>query len=257
VTPLQKSELPNLDLWAVVPVKPLHLSKQRLAGDLGAYRSELTLAMLSDVLQALGASRAVRGVLVVTLDAIVAEVAKAEGAEVVEEAGAFGMNRAIAQGTSAARRAGAAWVVVVPVDIPLLTGAEFDRLVFEFHSQVSRGAGSRVGIVPSGDGGGTNWLCLATDSPFTPSYGPDSYRRHLEQARAEGLHPRTLNSPLVSMDMDEAGDLDEFESFCLLHEQFQATRTWRFLRGLRHPDTANRGPGAHAMEKSNYACGKS
>jgi 2-phospho-L-lactate guanylyltransferase len=255
--PLQKSKIPNADLWAVMPVKPLHLSKQRLTGNLGAHRSDLTLAMLRDVLHALGASRTVRGVLVVTLDAVVAEVARAEGATVVEEAGAFGMNRAVAQGMQAARRAGAAWVVVVPVDIPLLTGAEFDRLVSEFQSQAGGDAGPSMGIVSSGDHGGTNWLCLATERPFKPSYGPDSYRRHLEQARAEGLRPHSLNSPLVSMDIDEPGDLDEFESFCLSHPSFQATRTWRFLRLLRPAETADRSSGAHAMEESNYACGKS
>lgn len=253
---LQNIEFPPGKLWVIVPVKPLQRSKQRLKASLGALRPGLTLAMLSDVLQALQSSTSVTGVVVVTLDAQVAQRADAMGAVVVREAGTHGMNRAIAQGCAAATRSGATQLAVVPVDVPLLTGVEFDRLVDEL-SRSAIAPEKVMGIVPSTDRAGTNWLCIGTGFPFTPMYGSDSYLRHLEHARAEGLRPVTLNSPLVSLDIDEEVDLRAFLAFCREHPEFQATRTWQFLQESGHYLAADEVACTHPTEESNYACSKS
>lgn len=248
---LQKVEFSTRALWAIVPVKPLRRSKQRLKASLGALRPGLTLAMLRDVLNALQSSTILQGVLIVTLDAEVAQLAESKGAVVVKEAGAFGMNQAIAQGFTAAKCAGADAVVVVPVDIPLLTGVEFDRLVGELHARSAAVTGPVMGIVASDDRGGTNWFGITTDFPLAPMYGPDSYRRHLEQARARGCRPVILRSPLVSLDIDEDVDLAKFASFCRAHPEFQATGTWQFLNGLGCEDVDNNANRSQATEASN------
>jgi 2-phospho-L-lactate guanylyltransferase len=229
---LQSKEIPIDKLWVVLPVKSLELSKQRLKDCLGPLRPGLTEVMLADVLDALRRSATVSGVVVVTMDAEVAALAATKGATLEEEAGPFGMNRAIGQGFAAARRLGAAWLAVLPLDIPLLTGAEFDRLVRELDGRSTGADGPALGIVPSGDGQGTNWLCTRADVAFTPSYGPGSYRRHLELARAHGQQPITLASPTVSLDIDEAADLEAFAEFCRLHDEFRHSRTWQLLHAL-------------------------
>lgn len=248
-TRLQKVEFLIKPLWAIVPVKPLRRSKQRLKASLGALRPGLTLAMLRDVLRALQRSRILEGTLVVTLDVEVAQLAESEGAEVVKEVGSLGMNQAIAQGITAAKCAGAGAVAVVPVDIPLLTGKEFDRLVDELLGRSAAVSEPVMGIVASNDGGGTNWLYTAPDPAFRPMYGPDSYRRHLAQARALGCWPVVLRSPAVSLDIDEEADLAEFASFCRAHPEFQATGTWQFLNGPGRRDAesaASRPPASEA-----------
>lgn len=248
---MQKLEFSTQDLWAIVPVKPLGRSKQRLKAALGALRPGLTLAMLRDVLIALQSSRVLGGVLIVTLDEDVAQLAESMGAVAVKEAGAFGMNQAVTQGFTAAKCRGAGAVVVVPVDIPLLTGSEFDRLVDELHARSAANAGPVMGIVASNDRGGTNWLCIETAFPLTPMYGPDSYRQHLEQARARGCSPVILDSPLVSLDIDEDADLALFASFCRAHPEFESTATWRLLNGLGREDADSNANRSHVTEASN------
>ena len=192
--------------------------------------------MLQDVLAALRGSKTIKSIVIVTLDAEIAGLAAGQRIQVVEEAEPLGMNRAIAQGCAYAKRQGATSLAVIPLDIPLLTAGEFDRLVDELRLRSGEADGPVLGIVPAAGRGGTNWMCFGTQQPFPPLYGPDSYRRHLEQARAQGYRAVTLESPPVALDLDEPSDLEAFLSICEKHPAFRATRTWHFLNE-HWPDT--------------------
>lgn len=226
---LQKNKSPTSDLWVVIPVKPPRQSKKRLKGFSNSFRAGLALAMLQDVLTALAGAKSVNGIVIATMDAEIAQLAAGGGIHVVDEAGPPGMNRAIAQGCEYAKRCGAGSLVVIPLDIPLLTAAEFDRLVGELRQRSGTADSPVLGIVPAAGRGGTNWMYVGTQCPFTPLYGTDSYSRHLEQARRDGYRTVSIESPTVSLDIDEASDLEAFASFCDQHREFQATRTWQFL----------------------------
>jgi hypothetical protein len=41
----------------------------------------------------------------------------------------------------------------------------------------------------------------------------------------------SLDSPTVSMDIDEPGDLDRLMDYYSLHDEFRHTETWKFLHG--------------------------
>jgi 2-phospho-L-lactate guanylyltransferase len=220
---------PTTDLWVVIPVKPPRESKRRLKDFGGSLRAGLALAMLQDVLTALQGANTIKEIVIVTLDAEIARLAAGQRVQIVEEAGPFGMNRAIAQGCEYAKTRGATSLVVIPLDIPLLTAAEFDRLVDELRLRSRTSDGPVLGIVPAAGRGGTNWMCFGTEKPFPPLYGEDSYQRHLDQARSQRCRTVTLDSPTVSLDVDEASDLEAFASICHQHPEFQATRTWQFL----------------------------
>src|SRR5579859_4110867 len=73
----------HLKIWAVVPVKALTLSKQRLAAILGNRRADFTRALLAQTLAALTGSRQISGILVVTADPQVANLAQQAGTEVL------------------------------------------------------------------------------------------------------------------------------------------------------------------------------
>jgi len=234
---LQKNVSPTSGLWVVIPVKPPRQSKQRLEDFSDSFRAGLALAMLQDVLAALAGAKTVDGIVVVTIDAEIAELAAGQGIRVVDEAGPPGMNRAIAQGCDYARQCGATSLVVIPLDIPLLTASEFDRLVRELRQRTAGSSVPVLGIVPAAGRGGTNWMYVGTHRPFTPRYGLDSYSRHLEQARRQGYRTVTLESATVSLDVDEMSDLKAFALFCEQHPEFQTTRTWQFLDEHR-PDVA-------------------
>src|SRR6185436_7597043 len=94
-SPHLRSDMPprHPTLWAVVPVKEIARSKQRLSGALFQdERERLVRAMLRDVLGALRASSGLADVLVITRDAEVGALAKECGAQVLAERGADDLN---------------------------------------------------------------------------------------------------------------------------------------------------------------------
>lgn len=237
--------------WALVPVKALPQSKQRLRPCLGPDRAGLTVAMLCDVLQALSSCRTVGQIAIVTADAEVSAIAKARSALVVDEIEAKGMNEALDMGIEAIRRAGGCNILIVPADIPLLTAPEVDRLLNEFQARRRSSGEPLVGIGPSRDRGGTNFLCLDARRPFPLMYGPESYRRHRECAVEQGCRPVLLESSCVSLDIDEEKDLKEFISFCLANSEFQKSQTWGYLQELAYINHSGRAGITDVNEQSN------
>ena len=95
---------------AIVPVKRFHEAKQRLAPGIDdERRAALAAAMLEDVLEAIGAARAIERTIVVSGDPIAQEIAAAAAAEVVPdpadeghvEAALAGIARAEVEGQAA------------------------------------------------------------------------------------------------------------------------------------------------------------
>jgi 2-phospho-L-lactate guanylyltransferase len=196
---------------------------------LGPYREDFTLAMLTDVLSGLADSQALDGIAVVTCDQRVAAIAAQQGLMVVDEHSPAGLNAAIDQGFETVRRMGAGRVVILPSDIPLLTGAELDRLLAAFETQAGKGCDRAIGISPSIDGSGTNCLIVGDRRGFTFQYGPDSFTNHRANARAHQQNVFSLHSPTISLDIDEPKHVDELLAFCTRHPEFQRTATWNFL----------------------------
>lgn len=225
------------DFHMLVPVKTLANAKRRLESTLGALRADLTLAMLTDVLDAVGDSSRVGHILVVTADAEVAELALAHGVRVQHEADSHGLNRAVASGFAALRQDGAKRIAVIPADIPLLTGAELDRVLQSLDAQrgeVQRGV---IGLCASRDGRGTNLMCLDHVFDYEFRYGRNSFHLHREAALAAGLRSVTLSSQLIALDIDTRADIDHYLMSCALQPAYRGSHTWRFLQahGLAAP----------------------
>jgi 2-phospho-L-lactate guanylyltransferase len=216
-------------LWALVPVKVLTVAKQRLQQYLGPQRGELAFAMLTDVLDALAASKAISRIAIVTADQRVAALAQQRGLLLVKETGSCNMNAAIALGLAAIRENGGRKVVIIHSDIPLLTGTELDRMAEAFQEQARGCKGELIAISPSADRGGTNCLFMDVKQPFEFSYGPDSFTLHCAGADARGAQVVTLDSLTVSMDIDEPGDVEKLLEYYRQHAEFQHTETWKFL----------------------------
>lgn len=188
--------------WAIVPVKALAQAKRRLAPVLpDAVRRRLVLAMLEDVLAALGEVSGIERVLVVTPDVDAASLAQARGAMVLPEPGAAELNAAVESGIAFALSNGVAQVLVLPGDIPLATPQELAGLIG------SRGSRPGVTLAPAHDGNGTNALLLAPPNAIAPAYGPGSYLQHVSQAMARHIDVQVLHLVGVGRDIDEPADL--------------------------------------------------
>jgi 2-phospho-L-lactate/phosphoenolpyruvate guanylyltransferase len=196
-------------IWVIIPVKTLSKAKHRLAPLLPAEcRQRLVLTMLDDVMATANAVEGVAQILVVTPDPqVAAQVHRGAGAVLLEEA-ARGLNEAVRSGLGVARSRRATGAVVLPGDVPLAEPQEIRRVVKSITGLARPG----VGLVPSADGGGTNALAQAPTDALEPSFGVDSFVRHLAGAVARQLDVRVLHLPGLAADVDEPADLERLLS---------------------------------------------
>jgi 2-phospho-L-lactate guanylyltransferase len=192
-------------LWAVLPVKDLHHAKQRLAGVLSATeRQALFAAMLEDVLGTLSACRGLGGIMLVTRDPQAQAMAARHGARVLIEPENRGHTAASSFGAATLAREGAAGMIQLPADVPLVTAADIDA-VLDAHDQ-----SPAVTIAPSRDQLGSNAVACSPPDVLPLRFGDDSFFPHLEQARALGIEPRIVERPGLGLDVDTPADLNAF-----------------------------------------------
>ncbi len=193
------------NLCAVVPVKDLQHAKQRLAGLLSAgERRELFAAMLEDVLAALAASAHLAGILVVTRDPLVGDLATRYGARVLVEPANRGHTAASALGAATLAAEGAAGMLQLPADLPLLTAADIDA-VLRAHA-----AAPSITLAPSRDRRGSNAVACSPPDLLPLRFGDDSFYPHLERARSLGIEPSIVEREGLRLDLDTPADVAAF-----------------------------------------------
>ena len=189
------------DAWAVVPVKPLSLSKLRLASVLCAGdRRRLSLAMLYDVITALKQVQELGAVSVISRDDDVVDFVRKLGVRTLRET-STGENAAVAEAARTFAVEGCGTMLVVPSDVPLATPAELAAIV-----QAQRAA-STVTLVPDRDRMGTNALALSPPNAIAPCFGKDSLARHQVAARDAGLGCTVMDLFGLGLDVDLPSDL--------------------------------------------------
>jgi 2-phospho-L-lactate/phosphoenolpyruvate guanylyltransferase len=188
---------------AVLPVKRFQLAKQRLSAELSPdFRQALAEAMITDVLSALAACRAIEATLVVTNEPTVAALAAVHGADVTGDPHESGQSAAAAVGLARAVAEGYDRALLVPGDCPAIDPDELTGLLGEGRP------GPTVVIVPDRHGLGTNALVLSPPNAIAPTFGPGSCRRHEERAAAAGARCRVAQVPSLLLDIDTPRDLE-------------------------------------------------
>lgn len=184
---------------AVVPVKAFEIAKSRLEDILSFDgRTALARAMYEDVLAALGSVSSLAGIAVVTNCALAAAHARAIGARVIAEDVALGTNAAVMAGIAALSDADA--IIVVQADLPLMTGADVDRVIRDHADSPA------LTLVPAEDGG-TNLLMMSPPRLMATRFGADSFAAHVAGARANGIEPQIVRLENAIRDVDRLDDL--------------------------------------------------
>jgi 2-phospho-L-lactate guanylyltransferase len=204
----------------VLPVKSLDEAKGRLAPVLSPMeRATLTLAMLEDVLDV---TLAMPGwaTWVVSPDETVLEVAAIRGAEpMLEERPP--LSAALHQVEEEAAGRGLDRLAVLLPDTPLLTPAALTRALHTLGPVV---------IAPSIDESGTNLLLRRPPGAIASRFGPDSYRRHLQEAAESEVPASVVETPELGFDVDVPDDI------LPVLKARRAGRTREVLRELDLPD---------------------
>lgn len=188
---------------AILPVKRFGSAKRRLEAALpsGARRA-LAEAMFSDVLTGLRRVSSIDEILVVSADPGAQRIAEGYGARAVEDPAESGQDLAVVRGAAVARELGAAQVLCLAGDCPLLDPAELETLLGK-----PRTAERYAVIVADRHGTGTNALLLSPPDAIEPRYGPGSFQRHLELAQAAGVPAEVVEVASLALDVDTPDDL--------------------------------------------------
>jgi 2-phospho-L-lactate guanylyltransferase len=182
--------------FALVPVKAGGTGKQRLARSLSeSQRTGLIRVMLAQVLEALAATPAIDGVLVLSS----ARGDVPQGTEVVSDPGT-GLNDSLQAMLPRLAARGATRVTILFADLPLVSAADVAALVRAADA-------ATVAVAPDHAGTGTNALTLPLPTPFELKFGPGSFAAHLGEAARVGLAVATVRRAGLARDIDEPADL--------------------------------------------------
>ncbi len=187
---------------ALVPAKALSSAKGRLAAVLSPpERRLLSLAMLADVLRALGEVPLLERRAVVSPDAEVLQAAASAGAEaILESPQTRGLNSGLTFARQSLAAAGAGTLLVVPADIPAITAADITAILAALPTQ--RGA-----VVVRSAEGGTSALALRPADAIPFRFGPQSALAHQREAERASVPSQLLSIPSIANDIDSPSDL--------------------------------------------------
>lgn len=189
-------------IFALLPVKSPKNAKQRLSALLTQpQREQLAWAMYERTLEMLCGVPRLDRIAVATADDAVAKLARARGVDVFVEQEQHSHSRSADAAAQRAMELGAAAVILLPIDVPLIAREEIEDLI--------AAAGRGVVVVPSADGTGTNALVRNPPDAIPACFGPGSFRKHCHQAESRGIPLRILRPPGVLFDVDTPEDVSE------------------------------------------------
>jgi 2-phospho-L-lactate guanylyltransferase len=192
--------------YAIIPVKPLARAKSRLARALKApTRAALVRSIFSRTLDVISEVERIDGVIVVSRDLTILELARQRNAIALAESES-GLNSAITQAAQWAQLHAARSVMIIPVDLPLITSADLDAVI-------DRAAEERcVVIAPDRHEDGTNVLLVRPPDAIQFAYGASSFNIHRAQAIERGIIVHEYRSPTTAFDIDVPDDLEWYRA---------------------------------------------
>ena len=186
----------------LVPVKGLQNALSRLEGVLSReQRLKLSVAMLKDVLAVLAHVKGLEGMVIISREPAVQDIAHNHGAAVIEEPiEVVGEGPAVDYGASQLLKKGVERVLIVPSDLPLIEARDLETILQEDVGMPS------VVMAPSADGG-TNTLLKSPPDVIPSRFGPNSLELHIQEARKRTVEYRVLQLPSLTTDIDSPNDL--------------------------------------------------
>lgn len=194
-----------MSIWAIIPVKPLNRAKSRLSHVLSPEeRQQLAEMMFRRVLEVVRTVPQIMGTLVVSRDSKAIGIARDYGARTVQESGMPELNLALMRATQVIMRWKVTATLILPADLPLIAGEDIAGMIEMGQADRS------VVIATDKHEDGTNAMLLRPPGLIEYAYGPGSYRRHIELARAAGAIVKTYHSERLSLDIDMPDDLKSY-----------------------------------------------
>jgi 2-phospho-L-lactate/phosphoenolpyruvate guanylyltransferase len=197
--------------YAIIPVKPLNRAKSRLARALKAHtRAALVRSIFSRTLDVIAQVPRIDGVIVVSRDLTILELARQRNAIALAESES-GLNSAITQAAQWTVKHHARSVIVIPVDLPLITAIDLDAVIDRAEEERC------VVIAPDRHEDGTNVLLVSPPDAIQFAYGAASFNVHRAQAIERGISVHEYRSPTTAFDIDVPDDLELYRALDSQH----------------------------------------
>ena len=206
-----------MKVWLIIPVKSLKESKSRLGNVLTEdQRRELTCKLLLQLIEVSRQVSQIQRILSVTPDPEVESLVSSYHTITLLESSKQDLNGALAESRDYAA-ADSDCILILPCDLPFITRLDIEMLLAPLADLDSKSIngepdqnGQLIVICPDLHGDGTNALLLCEPKDFTFNYGPDSFRKHLDEASLRGLKINRVEPDGVKFDLDSEEDWHEF-----------------------------------------------
>ena len=167
---------------------------------LGAHdRHELNRQLLERTIAVAQAAGLFDQIAVISRSHELLALAAAKGLLAIQENGR-GLNQAVMQGAGVAGAGGAAGLLLLPADLPLLEIDDIGAVCDPWRT----GRADAV-LTPSHDGG-TSALLTPVPPPFAFAYGKQSFRRHQALIQRAALRLTVVARPRLAADLDTPAD---------------------------------------------------
>ena len=204
-----------MSLCAIIPIKPLRKGKSRLSSVLSEEKREgLNQYLLTSTLQCLRKINEIDHILVVSYDPSALSLARKHGARTVLENRNTNINRALRKATLAAKVFKSSKILVVPADLPLLTGDDLLSVIGE------SGDPPEIVIVPDRKMSGTNMLLINPIGAIKYDFGEWSFRKHIEQAERKKINIKICSRKNLSFDLDLPEDWEFLKTSIINNANF-------------------------------------
>jgi len=208
----------------LIPVKEFHEAKKRLAPHFSpADRAALAEAMCEDFFSVVAATHSADRIFVISKEPGALIRARALGWETIVETDQTSESSSVDAGSRYCAERGVRALLRLPIDLPLVEPRDIEA-VFEQLDEAPC-----VVMVPSSDGTGTNALLRSPAVLFPSHFGPNSFPRHLAEAKGCGARTRVFRNPRLELDIDE---LDDLRRLSHRLRPGSATARWLVERGI-------------------------
>jgi len=192
-----------MSLWAIVPVKPLRMSKPQLSDVLDEEeRLTLNLTMLGNTLQVLSSVQEIDQVLVISRDSSVLSMARDYGARTLQEDPNSPLEVVLQRAAAVARAYAACALLIVAADLPLLAPEDVQTMLAHAVQP------PEMIIAPDRKNDGVNVVLINPIEMFKVAFGKGSVERYQKQAIAHGTRLEILSLPTLAFDLDSPEDLE-------------------------------------------------
>lgn len=192
-----------MNIWAIIPVKPLNRSKSRLSPIVSPEgRKSLSRQMLERTLATLKGVKDISGILLISRDTSALTLGRKFGAQTLAESGAPELNASLNRATQVVSTYNASGILLVASDVPLMSRTDIESMINMSQDQLS------LVIASDRHRKGTNAMLVRPPGLITYRFGEDSFQKHIAEAREMGAVVTIYHSKTIELDVDTPSDLD-------------------------------------------------